>query len=153
MKNDNYQMYYVDTKVQMDYLVVPFLMSFPVGKSQKIFFNTGPWLGLRLNARNFGVAYTEYRSESGYSVNKTDVYDDLNRLIKGSESGWLFGGGVNIPLPGQYKIQLALQYTTNFKNVINQSTAEQQNPDSESPVIRNKTISLMIGFTLPSSKH
>ena len=153
MKYDNYQMYYVDTKVQMDYAVIPFLMSFPIGKSQKIFFNTGPWLGLRLNARNFGVAYTEYRSESGYSVNKTDVYDDLNRLIKGSESGWLFGGGVNIPLPGQYKIQLALQYTTNFNNVINKSTAEQQNSDSESPVIRNKTISFMIGFTLPSSKH
>jgi hypothetical protein len=153
MKNDNYQMYYVDTKVQMDYAVIPFLMSFPIGRSQKIFFNTGPWLGLRLKARNFGVAYTEYRSESGYSVNKTDVYDDLNRLIKGSESGWLFGGGVNIPLPGQQKIQLALQYTTNFKNVINKSTAEQQNPDSESLVIRNKTISFMIGFTLPPSKN
>lgn len=153
MKNDNYQMYYVDTKVQMDYAVIPLLMSFPIGRSQKIFINTGPWLGLRLNARNFGEAYTEYRSESGYSVNKTDVYDDLNRLIKGSESGWLFAGGVNIPLPGKYTIQLALQYTTNFNSVINKSTAEQLNPGSEIPVIRNKTISFMIGLTLPTSKN
>jgi hypothetical protein len=153
MKTANYQMYYVDTKVQMDYAVIPFLMRFPIGRSQKIFINTGPWLGLRLNARTFGLAYTEYRSESGYSVNKTDVYDDLNRLIKGSESGWLFEGGVNIPLPGKYMIQLALQYTTNFNNVINKSTALELSPGSECPVIRNKTISFMIGLTLPTSKN
>jgi hypothetical protein len=152
--NKGTPMYYVDTKVQIDYAVIPLLMSFPIGKSQMVFFNTGPWLGLKLNARNVGVAYNEIHSESSYMVNKTVIYDDLERYIKDNDIGWIFSTRVSLPLFNRYKVDLALQYSTGFKNVYNTTiVAEQQSSSVADHVIRNRTISFIVGFTIPASKH
>jgi hypothetical protein len=152
--NNSTPMYYVDTKVQTDYAVIPFLISFPIGKSQMVFFNTGPWLGLKLNARNVGVAYNEIHSESSYTVNKTVIYDDLERYIKDNDIGWIFSTRVSLPLFNRYKVDLALQYSTGFNNVYNKTVvAEEQSSTVADYVIRNRTISFIVGFTIPASKH
>ena len=152
--NKSTPLYYVDTKVQIDYAVIPLLMSFPVGKSQIVFFNTGPWIGLKLNARNVGVAYNEMRSESGYTVNKTIIYDDLERYIKDNDIGWIFGARVSLPLLNRFKVDLALRYSTGFNNVYNKTIVEEQQSSSISDyVIRNMTISFLIVITIPPSSH
>jgi len=149
LKNDN-PTYYIDTKVQVDYAIIPFLISVPLGKSQKLFFNTGPWLGLKLNARNVGVAYNEYRSESSYTIRKTIIYDDIEKLIKDNDIGWIFGCGVSLPVEKNYRVDIALQYSTGFKNVFNNSAeGNQQNLYDPDPIIRFRTISLLIGFRIP----
>jgi hypothetical protein len=147
-------MYNVNTKVQIDYAVIPLLMSFPVGKSQMVFLSTGPWLGLKLNARNIGVAYNEVRSESDYTVSKTVIYDDLERYIKNNDIGWIFSARVSLPLLNRYKVDLALRYSTGFKNVYNTTiAAERQSSSVEDFVIRNRTISLLIEITIPTADH
>ncbi len=143
-------MYSVNAKIFTDYAIIPVLFSLPIGKSQKVFINFGPWLGLKLNARNVGVAYNEERSASSYSVMKTVVYDDLERLIKDNDLGWIFRTGVSLPLFNKYKVDLALQYSSGFKDVYNKSLfADQQNLSIQDFVIRNRTISFLIGFTIP----
>jgi opacity protein-like surface antigen len=147
---DDKPVYAVDTKVQTDYAIIPFLINIPFGKSQKLFINTGPWLGLRLNARNIGVAYNEYRSEVNYTIQKTIIYDDIEKLLKVNDIGWIFGCGISLPVVNNYKIDIALQYSTCFKDVFN-SSAEgySQNTYDTDPVIRFRTVSLLLGFRIP----
>ena len=152
--NKGTPMYYVDAKVQMDYAVIPLLMNLSFGKSHIFFFNTGPWLGLKLDARNVGVAYNESRSESYYTVTKTVIYDDLVRYIKSTDIGWIFGTGISVPFLKRYKVDLALRYNTGFNNVFNKTiVAEQQSSSIADHEIRNRTISFLIGITIPQAGH
>jgi opacity protein-like surface antigen len=147
-------MYYVDSKVQIDYAVIPLLMNLSFGKSQMFFFNTGPWLGIKLNARNVGVAYNESRSEYYYTVSKTVIYDDLEKYIKDNDIGWIFGAGISVPFLNRYKVDLALRYSTGFNNVYNKAiVAKQQSSSIADHVIMNRTISFLIGITIPPSGH
>jgi opacity protein-like surface antigen len=142
--------YYVDTKVQIDYAVIPLLISIPVGKAQKLFFNTGPWLGLKLNARNTGSALNENRSQSSYTVQKTVIYDDIEKLIKGYNIGWLFGCGLSLPLVNNYSIDIGLQYSAGLKDVFSSSLEGiPQNTNNPDPIIRMGTLSLHLGIRIP----
>ena len=151
-------MYKVDTKVQMDYAVFPILMNISGGKSLKFFFNSGPWFGLKLNARNVGVAFNESHTGTNYSsyytVNKTVIYDDLERYIKDTDIGWMFDAGISVPFLKRYKADLALRYSTGFNNVYNKTiVANQQGFSVADYEIRNRTISFLIGITIPEAKY
>jgi hypothetical protein len=151
---NGYPVYYVDTKVQIDYAIIPMLLRFAIGKSDWMFISTGPFLGLKLNARNVGVAYNETRSESGYSVRKIIVYDDIERLTNDNDIGWIFSSGVSLPLFNKYKIDLALQYSSGFKNVYNKNVLVGLQGSSDADhAIKNNTISFKVGFTIPSTNH
>jgi len=151
IKDEN-QRYYVDTRVQTDYAIIPALLSFPVGKSEKFFLSTGPWFGFKLNARTVGAAYDEYNSGTRYQLRKTVVYDDLEKAIKDYDIGWIFGCGASIPIVKNYKVDMALQYSTGFRDVFDKSgSGNQQNPYDPGIIIRNRTISLLLGFKIPSA--
>jgi opacity protein-like surface antigen len=147
---DDKPAYAVDTKVQADYAIIPFLLNIPLGKSQKMYFNTGPWLGLRLNARNVGIAYNENRSESSYTIQKTIIYNDIEKLIKADDAGWIFGFGVSVPVIKNYKVDVSLQYSISFNDDFN-SSAEgyEQNNTNTGSIIRFRTISLLLGIKMP----
>lgn len=147
-------MSFVKTRVQIDYATIPFLISFPAGKSQKIFFNTGPWLGLRLNATNIGAAYKNTPSDVDHPVQKTIVNDNIENLIKDRDIGWLFTGGVSLPVFNDYKLVLALQYSSGFNDVYKKPYSSDQGEFSHDDLeINNRTISFVIGITLPCKNH
>jgi hypothetical protein len=147
---DESQMYYVDTKVQADYAVIPALLTFQLGKPGRLYFSTGPWLGLKLNARTVGVAYNEYHSGTSYQLKRTVVYDDLEKLIKNYDTGWIFGFEVSIPVIKNYDVDVALQYSTGFRNVFDRNQLGQSDPNL---IIRNRTVSLILGFKIPTTDH
>jgi hypothetical protein len=143
-------MYSVDTKVQADYAVIPALFRFPVVKSGRIFLSTGPWLGLKLNARTVGVAYEEYRSSNSYQTRKTIVYDDLEELVKDYDTGWIFGCTASVPVIKNYNVDLALQFSAGFRNVYkSSSTGADQNSYDNVKILKNRTISLLLEFPIP----
>jgi hypothetical protein len=151
IRNSN-QVYYVDSKVQIDYAIIPALLSFRAGKADRISISTGPWVGLKLNARNVGVAYNETRSASAYQLRETVIYDDFEKAIKNYDLGWIFGCGVSVPVVKNYKVEMALQYSIGFRDVYcNPETGIQQTPSDPVHVIRNRTISLLLGFRIPST--
>jgi hypothetical protein len=149
VRNDNI-LYYVDTKIQIDYAIIPALLNFQFGESGRVFFRTGPWLGLKLNARTVGTAYNEYHSETSYQLRKTIVYDDIEKSVKGYDIGWIFGCGMSIPIVKGYDAELKLQYSTSFGDVYDNSpSVAHDNPYDPLLKIRNRTISLIIGFRIP----
>ena len=143
--------YDVDSRVEMDYIVIPLLLNFNIGKS--IFFNTGPWLGLQLNSRCTGTAYDEFNSGSGYVLRKTVIYDDMEKIIKDNDAGWIVSGGVSLPLRNNYRANISLRYSAGFVNVFDQATAGYDHYGAPDLSIRNGTISLLIGLKIPSSDH
>jgi hypothetical protein len=148
------QMYQVDTKVQIDYAVIPAILSFPAGNLKNVFFSTGPWFGLKLNARTVGTAYNESSLSYNYQVTETTVYDDLEKAIKNYDIGWLFGLGANLPAWKDYRVNIGFQYSTGFKDVFDFSgTGNNQSPYDDSHVIKNGTLSFVIGVTIPPAKH
>jgi hypothetical protein len=148
---DGQSMYYVDTDVETTYAVIPALLNFPLGSSERFFFTTGPWFGLKLNARTAGTAYNEIRSRTRYELIKTTVYDDLEKAMKGWDAGWIFSCGASFPVVKNYKVELSLQYHIGFRNVFDAYGAGGQgNPHEKGFNIRNRTLSLLLGFSIPS---
>jgi hypothetical protein len=147
---DNSELYYVNTKVQTDYAIIPALISLPVGKPDFIYITTGPWLGLKLNSRNVGVAYNVTHSQTSYELVKTIIYDDTEKLMKNYDLGWIFGCGLSLPVAKSYKIDIGLQYSTGFRDVFsNAGQIIQQNPNDPGLMIKNRTISLLFGIRIP----
>jgi opacity protein-like surface antigen len=149
----SYPYYYVDTKVSIDYIMIPALINFYIGKSDRFYLNTGPYMGVRLNARVTGEAYNHITSETSYAVTKTVVYDDLEAVIKDNDFGWIFGGGVNVPVSDKLVIDLGLQYRTGLTDVFDRSYNSDVNPvKTEESVIKNGVLTFLIGLRVPVFK-
>lgn len=143
--------YDVSTKVDIDYIVIPALINFYFGKSELVYINTGPYLGLRLNAHVKGTAYNEVRYQSGYTHYKTTVNDDLEAVIKANDFGWIAGGGVNIPVSGKLFIDLGLQYRVGMVDVYNKSYyAHNEYPEADNSVIMNGSLTFSAGIRIPA---
>jgi len=147
------QEYLVDTKIITDYAVIPFLISLPLGKSPGVFFNTGPWLGLKLNSRTVGLAYNEINSGSVYRYTKNVVYDDIEKVINNYDIGWLFSGGVSFLVFNNYKVDLSAQFSAGFRDLFEKKVLSDIDPASIEQKMRLRTMSLHLGITLPSGKR
>jgi hypothetical protein len=143
------EIYYVESKLQMDYAIVPALVHIPVGRSRLFYMNTGPWLGLKLNARNMGVAYEKYSRGGSYELSRRTIYNDIEGYIKDTDFGWLISGGFSWPI-GAYTMNMEIQYSASGKDVYD-GPVYLDLPGGGSPVIRNRSLSFLIGFTLPAS--
>lgn len=142
------RMYDVDTKIQTDYAIIPALLTFFPGNRDLLFFSTGPWLGLKLNARTVGVAYSEEATGTSYQLRETQVYDDLEDSISNYDIGWLFGCGVRIPVADKYAVDLSLQYSHGFREMFSGSQSLEV-ADGPELMIKNRTVSLVMGFRIP----
>jgi hypothetical protein len=146
MITDDYLRYDVDTKIQTDYAIIPALLTFFLCNRELLFFSTGPWLGLKLNARTVGVAYNEDINASSYQLKETIVNDDLEKSFENYDIGWLFGCGIKIPFASKYAVDLSLQYSPGFRQMFNNSYYG----DATQLKVKNRTVSLVMGFRIPS---
>ena len=142
--------YFVDTKVAIDYIVVPALLNFNIGKSQRFFLNTGPYLGVKLNARCIGAAYHETQSSGEYALEKTTVNDDLDGAIKNCDFGWIFGSGVTFPFSDKFVVDFGIHYKAGIMDVFNRKYFAEAVETGNT--IRNSVLSFRIGLRVPVSK-
>jgi hypothetical protein len=142
--------YYADTKVQVDYAIIPALFTFSLGEKDHVFISTGPWLGMKLNARNVGTAYNDQRSTVSYQLVKTKVYDDIEEYVAKTDAGWIFAIGGNIPVL-KNELEISLQYSGGFKDVFT-GTNDLESPADPGLILKNRTVSLVLGIRLPYSK-
>ena len=112
-------MYLVDTKIDIDYIVIPLLMNLDVyeGKALTVFVNFGPYVGIKLNARCTGTAITESSHEGGYTLKQVNVYDDIEGLIRNDDWGGILGLGIGIPVFKKYKLDFDFGYSFGFVNI------------------------------------
>jgi hypothetical protein len=144
-------LYDVDSRVDIDYIEIPLLINFKLGKS--LFFNTGPWLGLQLNSRVTGTAYDDIRSETGYIIRKTVIYDDMEKIIKDNDAGWMFSGGISLPVKNGYRANISLRYSTGLVNVFDNATSGYDHYGANELSIQNGTVSFLIALVIPRSDH
>ncbi len=145
--------YYVDTRIQADYAVIPFLAGFPIGSSHRLFIRSGPWLAFRLGARTTGTSFITYRSDQDYTVQKIFVNDNITRVLKSTDSGWLFSAAYTVPLRKRSSLEFEINYSAGFGNVFDDpATVINQNPDYYRHEIKTRALSFTIGYSiLPSA--
>jgi hypothetical protein len=145
--DDDATMYDVDTKIQTDYAIIPAVFSFGLGKPGKLYFSTGPWLGLKLNARTVGNAYNEDHTDYSYQLKETIVNDDLEESIENYDIGWLFGLGTRIPV-SKCELDLSVQYSAGLREMF-RGTSYMAYADGDKLALKNRTVSLVLGFKIP----
>jgi Outer membrane protein beta-barrel domain len=144
-----YSMYRVDTRIDIDYLQTPLLLKINLGGPLSIYLNTGPYMGMLLNARVAGTANYASSSESGYSYTKTQVYDNIEGILNPTDWGWIYGGGLKIPVFKKYALDIELRYEKGNRNVFNSSMIYDQQGVSSDKTLYNESLSIIFGMTIP----
>jgi opacity protein-like surface antigen len=139
----------VDTKIDIDYIVIPLLYNVRFGNPVSFYFNTGPYMGLNLNARCTGIAINESSSDNSYSLTETHIYDDIEGYIKDIDCGWVLGGGIQFPVFGRYKLDIELRYNCGLRNIFDPLYNNQMADNYEDKTIKNESFSLMAGVLIP----
>lgn len=142
--------YYVDSRVGVDYAVIPALLDFHFGRGEMFYLNTGPYFAARLNARCTGTA-THWQSNIGsYKLEETTINDDITALVRNNDFGWVAGFGVALPLSGNARLDLGLQYRQGFTEVFNAEYAGVPEPDDANDVfMRNSAFTVQAGLRIP----
>jgi hypothetical protein len=136
-----------DCKFGMDYIVIPVTIKLKFGNNLKYYFNTGFYTGLRLNARVTGKSWLEQRSQYGYSLTEYTVSDDIDGNIKDDDWGWIFGGGVIIPINNNYSIDFGFTYNTGWRDILD-INPQQLRPGADKS-IKNKSLNFTVGLQIP----
>ena len=145
--------YAVDTRISADYVVIPALLEYQAGKKIKYYFNAGPYLGVKLNARAAGKAISFEVGEGYYSLEEITVYDDTGSIIFDNDIGWIAGMGMVIPLRGNSMFDIGMKYRHGFSEVYDITEAEGERFDGdEGTFIRNSLLTLNFGLRVPVFK-
>lgn len=144
-------MYSVETKTGIDYITIPAMLNLYFGKRNRIYFNTGPWLGFKLNARVTGKATREERSGYEFSVTELTVYDDIDAVVRDTDVGWMAGTGFIVPVGKHSGIDLGISYSRGLHDLYDRSYYNSTTPvDTYLSVMRNSSISLHAGIIIPA---
>jgi opacity protein-like surface antigen len=145
-------LYDVDTKIGVDYVNIPLQLGIRIRKPGNIYLCAGRYLAIRLNARCTGLALMADRDQDSYYLRKYIVNDDLGGLISKDDFGWLLGAGVSIPVFEKYSIDLGIQYLTGTSDIYNEDFLNMTQPAKGEMLIRNRFLSLQVGFKVPVFK-
>lgn len=145
-----YPDYDVDSRVSIDYAVIPALLDFHIGRNETFSLSTGPYFAARLNARCTGTAIQETGSSGSYTVEETTIHDDLTELTRRNDFGWLAAAGVAIPLHGNLKLDIGVEYRHGFTGVLNLESSGFPEPgNAKDAYIRNSALTLRAGVQVP----
>jgi hypothetical protein len=145
-------MYEVKTRVDLDYAVIPLLLKIHTGPPVDIYFLTGPSIGILLNARTIGTAAYESSYNGGFTRNEITVYDDTGGNIRRNDFGWIFGGGVQLPLPGRCILNAGVLYDAGIGNILRKSVVNQSAHTIADQVLRNRSFNIVAGLAIPIHK-
>lgn len=90
----------------IDYITIPLVTSFVIGKKIQYYANTGLFLGLLIDADN----YTRLSSTSSPVLTRYDLSYDPIEVFTKSEFGVLIGLGIRIPLCEKVKFLIETRY-------------------------------------------
>ena len=145
-----YPDYDVDSRVSIDYAVIPALLDFHIGRNETFYLSTGPYFAARLNARCTGTAIQETGSNGSYTVEETTIHDDLTELTRRNDFGWLAAAGVAIPLHGNLRLDIGVEYRHGFSEVLNLESSGFPEPgNAKDAYIRNSALTLRAGVQVP----
>jgi len=130
MKGAKLKDQYNDLNLKLTYVEIPILLQFIVplkGTPVKPLLFVGPAMGLNLTAKN-------ERTNNGQATE-----EDFKDLIKSTDLGLVFGGGISLPL-GKNQLGIDVRYSLGLSNI---------GKDTGSATIKNNiiTFNLFYGFS------
>jgi hypothetical protein len=130
MKGAKLKDQYNDLNLKLTYVEIPILLQFIVplkGTPVKPLLFVGPAMGLNLTAKN-------ERTNNGQATE-----EDFKDLIKSTDLGLVFGGGISLPL-GKNQLGIDVRYSLGLSNI---------GKDTGSATIKNNIINfnLFYGFS------
>jgi len=142
--------YYVDSRVSTDYAVIPALLDFHFGPGNIFNFSTGPYFAARLNTRCTGTARHDNFNNGYYQLEETIIHDDITELIRRNDFGWIAGTGVTVPLSGNTRLDISIQYRQGVPEVYNTEKASVPVPDDSKDIyMRNSAFTVQAGLRIP----
>jgi hypothetical protein len=149
VKSDYKSSYHADTKVTIDYIIIPATFKFNIGKKSPVHVNFGPYAALKLNARVTGEAISVLNYGSTYTRTQITVFDDITGLFEGSDLGLTAGAGINLPFFGKYRSEAGVSYRAGLKNVFEPGGSNNQYSGIE---VMNRSLAFHFGIILPVKK-
>jgi opacity protein-like surface antigen len=142
--------YYVDTRIGIDYVMIPVIVNVVFGNQYKYYFGTGSYLAFKLNAFCTGEAFSSVRSYPEFLMIKTVVSDDIEEMVKGTDFGWIIRCGIIMPVTKRIKVDLGLQYNKGFRDAgIPINSEDIRQVDIGETLIRNNSLSFQLGIRVP----
>ena len=144
-----WSMYQVDTRVDIDYAVLPFMLKVRMGSGFKAYITGGGYLGIKLNSRVTGEAVYSTTSEYGYTLTEITVYDDIEGNISNIDAGWMCGAGIEFPLARRSMLEIGVLYEAGKVNILNNDDPNAEYLLESDNMIRNSSVALQIGLVFP----
>ncbi len=141
LKPDNNN-WWVDSKTDIDYISVPFLMNIFLNKKQSFYINFGLYVAFKINARVLGTADNIFQTEGQYIENNKHIYDHINQEFASMDVGWLAGAGYKVPIFSKYYLDFALRYNSSLIDIYKTGT-------TTNDIIQLRTLSFSAGFQIP----
>jgi hypothetical protein len=86
--------WYTDINYKLNYLKIPILLKYDIGKKLKFYFNSGIYLGFLFSARENGIfnIYEEFKPLISVEYSDRTVHDRFDK----TDTGVIFGTGLEI---------------------------------------------------------
>jgi hypothetical protein len=139
----------VKTRIDLDYAVIPILFKIHTGPPVDFYFLAGPYIGMLLNARTIGTAVYENSYTGGFIRNEVTVYDDIEGYVRSNDFGWIFGGGLQLPLHNGCIINAGVQYDAGTQNILSDAVANQSANTDADQVLKNRSLNILLGIAFP----
>jgi opacity protein-like surface antigen len=149
--NQNTNTYYTNTRIETSYFTIPLLFELKSSGPFTVYGNTGPYFSTLINATSKGYQVNELRNQgSYYAKTKTIVNNDITNSITPTDWGWIIGGGVQIPLVYNWKLDIEGRYMGSWSNILNIPPPPSLITDYGSTrSLTNRSFTLLFGLHIP----
>jgi len=147
----NFSTSYTNATISNTYFTIPLLIQLKTSDRLAVYFNTGPYVSSLINAKTTGVQLTEYKNDSySYTKSQTAIHDNIEGTVTPVDWGWILGGGIQIPLVYDWKLDIEGRYQASWTNLLSIPPSPSSVPEVGSTrSMKNRSLTLLIGLNIP----
>ena len=142
---------YTKATIANTYFTIPLLLQLKTSDRLAVYFNTGPYVSSLINAKTTGEQLTEYRNEAySYTKSKTAINDNIEGTVTHTDWGWILGGGIQIPLIYDWKLDIEGRYQASWTNILSIPPSPSSVPEVGSTrSMQNRSLTILVGLNIP----
>jgi len=148
--NNQNSKYYTNSTIETTYFTIPLLFELKFSDPFRVHVNTGPYYSTLINAKATGNLITENKIDNYYNKTKTTINDNIDGVIAPDDWGWIIGGGIQIPLIYNWKLDIEARYQTSWSNFLVLPPSNSSMTDNKSTqYMSNRSFTLLFGLNIP----
>jgi len=142
---------YTNATVGNTYITIPVLFQVKTSDRLAVYLNTGPYVSSLINAKATGTQLNEYKNEGySYTKSKTVINDNIEGTVTSTDWGWILGGGIQIPLVYNWKLDLEGRYQASWTNLLSIPPSTSSAPEVGSTrSMQYRSFTILVGLNIP----